>query len=288
MQLNDLLAQAAIDPEEVMVLRHRPKEPALRKILPWLASERHELFNAYQQTQGPAAEKAMRRAGFVASFIGHESGKAVFVGLYKVASVRPISLREYWKMPVHIELKKFGMAGQPRERSEVTWFDLERLAFRSEWQGKLIVGWPGLELSWWRWAGRNELPVFAILEESILVSEMPDWTRLSLAWQQLDALPRSWQAALSQWRGIYYIFDSSDGRGYVGAAYGKDNLLGRWRNYAKAGHGGNKQLRKRKPDTFRFSILQLVAPDLQASDVCGLEASWKERLHTREFGLNDN
>ena len=40
---------------------------------------------------------------------------------------------------------------------------------------------------------------------------------------------------------------------------------------------------------FRFTILQLVAPTMPASDVIHLESSWKRRLHTRApYGLNDN
>jgi hypothetical protein len=51
-------------------MRHRPQEPELRKVLPWLAAEKPELFNAYQQTHGERVEKAMLGAKFVASFIG--------------------------------------------------------------------------------------------------------------------------------------------------------------------------------------------------------------------------
>jgi hypothetical protein len=90
------------------------------------------------------------------------------------------------------------------------------------------------------------------------------------------------------WRGIYYIVDPSDGRGYVGSAYGTDNILGRWLSYGVPGHGGNKELRKRDPSNFQFSILQRVSPDMQADEVIQLEQTWKTRLHTREFGLNEN
>jgi hypothetical protein len=101
-------------------------------------------------------------------------------------------------------------------------------------------------------------------------------------------VPR-WKSALPQWRGIYYIFDTSDGKGYVGSAYGEANLFGRWLNYAARGHGGNKLLKQRHPRNFRFSILQRVSPDMNATDLIRLEVSWKERLHTRQpFGLNDN
>lgn len=37
--LNDLLAKARLDPERVLVFRHRPPEPDLRKRLQWLAAE---------------------------------------------------------------------------------------------------------------------------------------------------------------------------------------------------------------------------------------------------------
>ena len=89
-------------------------------------------------------------------------------------------------------------------------------------------------------------------------------------------------------RGVYLIFDESDQKAYVGAAYGKENILGRWLNYAKAGHGGNKKLRHRDPSSFRFSILQRVSPDMDAEDVIRFEGTWKDRLHTRDFGLNEN
>ena len=94
---------------------------------------------------------------------------------------------------------------------------------------------------------------------------------------------------LTQWRGIYYIFDISDRKGYVGSAYGEENLYGRWLNYTARGHGGNRLLRQRDPQNFQFSILQRVSPDMDARDLIQIENSWKERLHTREpYGLNDN
>jgi hypothetical protein len=289
MQLNDLLAQNGIDPKDVMVFRHRPKERKLRKVFSWLVDENHDLFNAYQQTQGKVVEKAMLRAKFVASFIGHEAGKAVFVGLYKVNGHRPLSYEQYWKKPLNMDLKvKYGLEGKTDNDRPTLWFDLVPMPFRKEWKGKLIVCWPGKEVSWWRWADRNEFQVHAITEDSILVREMPRWDRLVLSWSELEVLPKKWCEALSHWRGIYFILDAKDGKGYVGAAYGKDNLLGRWRSYAHTGHGGNKKLLKRKPQNFIFSILQIVAHDMEPDEVCSLEASWKDRLHTREFGLNDN
>ena len=101
-------------------------------------------------------------------------------------------------------------------------------------------------------------------------------------------MPESWKHSLSQWRGVYLITDKSDGKSYVGSAYGKDNILGRWIGYVRTGHGGNAQLKNREPANFVFSILQRVSPDMEPQDVIELEDSWKERLQTRTLGLNSN
>ena len=295
MNLNDLLQGHAIRPEQVLVLRHRPHEPELNKVLPWLAAERPDVFNAYQQTQGEKLQGVMQRmegTGYVASFIGHEPGRALFIGLYSIESSRVMTREEFWQVPAYTEMRAFGMRGFAEDdpRSSILWFDLElRSDFYPHWKGKLIVDWPPPERSWWRRAHRNVMPIHAILEDSALDSSMPEWTEIVLRWEELGVLPKRWRSALSQWRGIYYIHDETDGKGYVGSAYGEDNLLGRWLNYAARGHGGNRLLRQRDPRRFRFSILQRVSPDMGARDVIRLEASWKERLHSHSpSGLNDN
>ncbi len=293
MNLNDLLLGKGIDPKQVLVLRHRPWEPRLNKVLPWLAAERPDLFNAYQQTQSEKLEQVMRNmsdAGYIVSFVGREAGKALFVGLYSIGKWKPLTYNEYWDVPAYKELKSLGMKGFTGEkRSSVLWFDLARTDFYSSWQGKLIVGWPPPERSWWRRAHRNEFPILAVLENSALDPVMPEWDSIDLTWEELRILPTPWRSALSQWRGIYYIFDTSDAKGYVGSAYGKNNIIGRWLDYATRGHGGNRLLRQRDPQNFRFTILQRVSPDMDAEAIVRLEASWKQRLHTyKPYGLNDN
>jgi len=288
-QFNHILINEGIDLKDVLVFRHVPKENELEKALPWIADEKPEIFNAWQQTQKPRAEKAMLKAKYVASFIGHEPGKALFVGLYEVNGYKQLTYDLYWKEPLIIELHdKYGMEGMTNRESKCLWFNLVPLKFYSKWKGKLIISWPGIERSWFRWAERNEFEIHAITEDSILISEMPEWDKLILKWNELEQLPTKWHDRLSQWRGIYYILDVSDGKGYIGSAYGKDNLYGRWCNYAKLGHGGNKELKKRNQENFRFSILELLSPAAETEYVQSKENTWKDRLHTREYGLNDN
>jgi hypothetical protein len=289
MQLNDLLKLESIDPQTVLVMRHRPFEPKLQEVLPWLAVQKPTLFNAYQQTQvSQTAENALKRATFLASFIGHEPGKAIFVGLFRRGETQPLSYDQFWHKAEYIQLKEFGIRGFPGDRDAILWFDLTKTDIYANWMGKLIISWPGGERSWWRWADRNEFLVEAIIEESGLVQKLQDWRELTLSWAALQVLPASWQAALAQWRGIYYILDESDGRGYVGSAYGNQNILGRWLNYSATGHGGNAELKRRNPANFHFSILERVSPDMSSEDVLRLEANWKGRLHSRRFGLNEN
>lgn len=285
---NDLLEKVDLTPKEVLIMRHRPTEPGLRKVLPWYAAERPKLFNAYQQAQaGKNAEAALAKATYLAAFLGDQPGIAHFVGLYRNNGSKTVSKKEYWAVRENQELHRAGMSAASL-RANALWFDLQLLDLFSQWQGKLVIKWTGLERAWYRWAHRNQFPVQAILETSTFSEEMPRWNDLVLNWHQLHVLPSKWSSALSHWRGIYLIFDTSDGQGYVGSAYGNQNILGRWRNYAVTGDGGNKALKKRDPDNFRFSILERVSPDLDAADVIRIEASWKTRMHTREFGLNEN
>ncbi|MCB0026743.1 MAG: GIY-YIG nuclease family protein [Anaerolineales bacterium] len=294
MNLNDLLRNHDIDPQAVIVLRHRPKEPELRKILPRLAAERPDVFNAYQQTQSKPLQNAMSRMigkGYVASCIGHEPGKAVYVGLYEIGEATPLTYQQYWQKSQYVELSNYGILGFRKDdpRQHILWFDLQPIEFYSQWKGKVIFAWPPPEISWWRRAHKNEISVYSILEESLLNANMPPWDKLILSYDELSWLPATWKSTLSQWRGIYYIFDQSDGKGYVGSAYGGQNILGRWLDYATTGHGGNTLLRRRSPQNFKFSILQRVSPDMDQSEIVQLETSWKERLHTRRpDGLNDN
>jgi hypothetical protein len=295
MLFNDLLTKENIDPASVLVMRHTPWERQLRKVLPWFAAEHPEIFNAYQSTQDVKVETEMLRAKYVASFIGLEKRRgsaeqvAVFVGLYKVGDHRPLTYDQFWEIPAFQELKKFGMRGFEGDRPSVLWFDLTTNDFKKQWRGKLIVEWPRPPIKWTRFANRANFPIVAIVEDSLLFEIMPDWRDCIWSWAELGKLPSKWRESLRQWRGIYYIFDQSDGKGYVGSAYGTDNILGRWENYAAVGHGGNVLLRERSPESFTFSILERVSPDMVIDEVTGLETSWKKRLHTRSpSGLNNN
>lgn len=294
MELNDLLQKHGINPAKTIVMRHRPDEPGLRKILPWMVHGSPEIFNAYQQSHNGAQEKALQKLagdGWVASFLGIFPGQAIFCGLYRIHGYKEIGQEQFWAIPANKVLREHGMLGWARKgRERGLWFDLlPDPSFYQEWIGRLVVGWPKPERSWWRRAEKNAICVLSITEESIFVKAMPDWRELVLSWAELSLIPASWRKSLQEWRAIYLIRDLKDGMAYVGSAYGKENLLGRWRNYAKSGDGGNLLLKRRKPEEFVFTILERLGPDLDAKNVIEAENSWKIRLGTiQPCGLNSN
>ena len=291
MNLNDLLRNNNIDPKNVLAVRHRPPEAELRRELPLLAAEKPAVFNAYQQTQNTRLERRMQAmvgSGYLASFIGHEPRRALFVGLYSIVAARPLTFEEYRNKPEVQELGRLGVAwARESPHQLVVWFELVLTDFYSEWKGRLSVSWRG-EIAFYQEALDRRMTIVSLAEESVL-DEVPPWDELVLTWDRLKSLPRRWGDELRRQRAIYYIRDLSDNKGYVGAAYGTENLLGRWRDYGESGHGDNRLLLERDPRNFRFSVLEILKSDAKQADVAARETSWKKRLQTRApYGLNAN
>jgi hypothetical protein len=289
MQFNDLLKRHNIDPSSVLMLRHTPKEKELRRVIKQLAGEKPDLFNAFQQWHGADAEKKVQQAAYVASFIGNKPNQALFVGLYKIDGWQPLTAEEFAEKPEIKELHQvYGMNQFTGEdgRSHVLFFDLKLMDFYRHWSGRLIIDWPPPAIQWSRWAARGEFTINNISVDSQFDEELPPWDKISFTYNQLKTLPRNWQTALEHWRGIYYIFDTSDRKAYVGSAYGQANIMGRWRVYAETGDGGNVNMAGRNPENYVFSILERVSPDMTPTEIQRIEHSWMDRLHTRKYGLN--
>lgn len=290
LDFNDLLRKEAIDPKDVNAVRHSPAETALRKALPLLASERRDLFDHYQSTQGERVENQFLKRSHLASFVATHDGRSVFAGMYERTGSTWIDWDDYWRHPLTRELVGLGQYDEATavKRTGFHLFQFTLLSAFSGLIGRLTIDWPLGSRSWVRIAGNTPLPIRELSEENLLVGKLKDWREVDFGFSELFTLPNSWRDRMSQWRGIYLITDRSDGKQYVGSAYGEDNILGRWLDYAKTGHGGNMLLRSRQPSDFQFSVLELVSPETEPDIVVNREEQWKKRLRTREFGLNDN
>jgi hypothetical protein len=106
-----------------------------------------------------------------------------------------------------------------------------------------------------------------------------------------------WRAALENVKGVYLIVDKSNGKKYVGSAYGDAGIWSRWGCYIGTGHGWNDELTtlikkegfEYARKNFKFSILEYRSMRTDDSTIINRESYWKEVLITRgAFGYNKN
>lgn len=143
------------------------------------------------------------------------------------------------------------------------------------------------------------LVVREIRAERLSVEDFPGYSSARLSYDTLRVVvrqrPTAWVTALRSVGGVYLIADESNGKLYVGSAYGEDGIWGRWENYATNGHGGNKDLMallkekgKGHASKFMFSILEICDLISTRDEVLARECHWKNVLLSREFGYNSN
>jgi hypothetical protein len=105
-----------------------------------------------------------------------------------------------------------------------------------------------------------------------------------------------WKSALSSLKGIYVIFDKSNGMKYVGSAYGDSGIWSRWSSYLGTGHGWNDELMSLierngiayARGNFKFALLEIMSMTTPDDVVIRRECYWKSVLLSREYGYNKN
>jgi len=122
----------------------------------------------------------------------------------------------------------------------------------------------------------------------------PGYDKVHITWSELSRVVTkdTWKTALQNQKGVYLITDSSNGKLYVGSAYGDEMILNRWKSYVKSGHGGNQELKLLGFDHikkyFKYSILDIFKSTTQSQVIIERESWWKEALLSRKFGYNAN
>lgn len=136
-------------------------------------------------------------------------------------------------------------------------------------------------------------------EDNRTVVPFSDYDSVELTFSELkeviDAHYPDYYKALSSVKGIYMIIDGNTGKQYVGSAYGSDGIWGRWDSYANTYHGNNFEFIKLYNEfgdeyfyKFKYIILQILPKKISDKEVIDIEAQYKTRYLTREFGWNDN
>lgn len=241
-------------------------------------------FDFYQAEQG-SVKKPFHDCKVILSFLGLENNLAEFVGAYKVIGSRPFTRKDVKRSPAILGLNDVVS----RNGSPKLWYDLEEITAFCSLRGRMIVRW----LSTRGWVQRKDLEIYEIQPPDSF-APFTGYQDIFISHNELVKIisnpraNRDWKAALSANAGIYRIVDMSTGEIYIGSAYGREGLWGRWGQYAGNGHGGNKLLRERNPDHFRWSVVRTLSRSMSETDVIRIEVLEKLKHGSRAHGLNSN
>jgi hypothetical protein len=237
-------------------------------------------FESYQSIQGI---DVFKNAVQLLSFIATEGTHCVFVGKYNIKAVEG---------PVEFPPREYGVQTGFK-------YDLVRDENFDHLRDRLVINWGNGTRSWVQNFKSRTKSVVEILPEGH-VKDFPGYLDLIISFSELKNIidfpvaNRLWKRMLLSTSGIYLILDTSTGCQYIGSAHGRNGIYGRWSDYAKDGHGGNEELRKliqidqEVKFRFKFSILQILSPNLTMQEVSTYENLHKEKLGTRAHGLNLN
>ena len=140
-----------------------------------------------------------------------------------------------------------------------------------------------------------------ILKSPYTGQAFPGYENITLSFLDLEHIictnKMDWRAALLNVKGIYAIFDTSNGMKYIGSAYGGAGVWSRWSAYVETGHGYNDELtnliREHGIDyarkNFRISLLEYRPARTDDQTIIDRECYWKEALLSRTpHGYNKN
>lgn len=175
-------------------------------------------------------------------------------------------------------------------------YEYEALPEYKKYCGRLIVKYKNTAQTMVRKAEYiiDDCEVSQILPDIFDSDIFPGYDKVNISWNVLSRVLQkdSWKTALRNQKGVYLITDTSNGKMYVGSAYGDDMILNRWKSYAETRHGGNKKLKvlseKHIEQYFHYSILDIFKSTIEDQIIIERENWWKEVLLSRKFGYNAN
>jgi len=276
--LSDILRRNNLEPAKIKLLRHSKNHSRFKKCYD------AGCMDIYQRIQNKGF---FDKFDYVLSFVSEPGTSAKFVGCYSIGLGEPINNS---MMP-----KDFPVPEMFIEDSY--YYDLQPTELLGDLRERLIIDWGKSAVSWHQKA-TNEKAVLAI--QANPKTAFTGYENVVLSFNELKdiimdkTLYENWHTALSSIYAIYLITDVSTGRHYIGSAYGKGGLLGRWEQYVKTWHGNNngmKEVLNIDPEgykNFQFSIMQILPKTVTEDEVIQIENLYKKKLGSKLLGLNKN
>ncbi|MBT1171862.1 GIY-YIG nuclease family protein [Bifidobacterium sp. MA2] len=271
----DLLRNAGIDPNDVVLIRHTVARVGRFARLGYL-----------RERTGMQSESFIGRdKSYWMTFMGEPGGTTRFAALYKLTGRQPLETG----LPAGYPSQEFNPGDEM--------YSLVPCDLLAEYENRLTIDWGGSYVKWAQY-GTNDKRIVSIEERK---PQFPGFDKLLLSFDDLSdiignpELYSAYRDAMSQVSAVYLVVDTVSGQQYVGSAYGENGLWGRWTEYASTnGEGGNKlmhDLMSEHPDRYhalQYTVLRILDKTTPMTDVIALEGVYKQKLGSRAFGLNAN
>lgn len=269
-KFNAILEDEGISPADVKLVRHQDDRFEITPYQVWLAGDGR--LEMYQRIQ--SRSRIFFGAKLLASFVATPLNETLFVGLFEIVGVG--------KAPAGLvdPISKQDVGGH-------SLYDLKSSSLLADYRGKLMVEWGKGYRAWVQRAIAQNKPVMEI-KRTMAEPPFPGFLEFSSLLSDLISVPSSWRAALSSVSGIYLLTNPTTGKQYVGSASGNAGFWGRWEDYVASGHGGNRIMKELPSADYHVTILEVASSYTGVDELLAMESHWKQKLHSREFGLNAN
>jgi hypothetical protein len=195
----------------------------------------------------------------------------------------------------------YKVLGVKRGRTQNYRYQTECLPGQEELIGRIVVKYKREYRASYIWGKKygQHLEISEIRPRKLAIEEFPGYHSVIIPYSKLRVIvennEQTWKSALSNINGVYLVCDMSNGKLYVGSAFGEEGIWGRWTSYVRTGHGGNVELKallKKKGDNhvrhFQYSVLEIADTHATEQYVQERETYWKNALMSRSFGYNSN
>lgn len=278
MKLQELLH--GIDLSRTKLIRHNISNEAVAQ------NYARGYLDIYQSIQ---TESRFKGCDYVLSFLGEDGTGGKYQGCYRVDGTVPFT---------HSTLPQDFYTGGEAYNDCIFW-KLYKTSILQDLVNRLVIDWGKGTINWCQ-NGTTEKEVLYILP-AVSEIEFESYDKVLLSYEKLKTIVthskehKEWENRLSSVAGVYLITDTKTGKHYVGSASGEQGgIWGRWSEYARTKHGGNKRLIELITadadycNNFQFSILEVFPIKRDKCEILEYEQLYKRKMCTLRFGLNNN